>query len=127
MTKKPEEGVVVRAEEEVLALDVVPKFAHAVNHAEGLELVDGVLLLGQVEFFRPIGDRSFAALIVKLSKDPSHREDRRIRHDDELPGVVGVDEDGVAGERGLVRVATAARCWSVQTHSAPDLRNSLSG
>ena len=79
----------------------MPKFAHGVDHTERLELVDGVLLLRRVELLRPIGDRAFAALIVKLSKDPSHRKNGRIRHHDELPGVVGVHQDGLAGEGGL--------------------------
>ena len=88
-------------EAEGRALDVVPKFANGVDHAEGLELVDGVFLLGRVELLRAEGDRAFAAVAVELGQYPSHRKNRRIRHDDERLRVVGVNQDGVASQRGL--------------------------
>ena len=44
LSKKPEQRAVVRDEQEAHALEVVSPLANAVNDAEGLELVDGVLL-----------------------------------------------------------------------------------
>ena len=44
LSKKPEQGAVVRDEQEAHALEVVPPLANTVNDAERFELVDGVLL-----------------------------------------------------------------------------------
>ena len=45
LAKKPQERAVVRDQRESHAFEVVAPLAHAVNDAEGFQLVNGVLLL----------------------------------------------------------------------------------
>ena len=49
--KQPQERAVVRDQREAHAFEVVAPLAHAVNDAEGFQLVNSVLLLGRGKFF----------------------------------------------------------------------------